>query len=348
MRLNPGYKLDLAGRVIPVKRGSYKKLPLTKSAARLKSYLKLVTSKSKTGWATIDLHFIASYFQISFRTIQRAKNSIENNHGLEFRTISNESGRRGHRLLVGAVDKIQNDVHQHSVDGKRRNIWQRIGRSKHGVLGRVATIRKSPMGLTRDSLTIQTGGSPTLPSRQQFKNQCLAPSFDRISEKSCSPDDAFQSLEPSANFHLPTKDKDYHHKRHTPAWGMEKSFHRHQVVPKPPTRNQIKLGHYIKNKCLDGIWDNCKIEKPSNPGGIYNWALKWIIRGGSINQMLKVFQLALEHQHRTATDVQLLTGQGSDYRFNISSTIIRADNLMAIHQMNGTMVVWSKDLVVSN
>lgn len=134
MLLNHGYKLDLAGRVIPVKRGSYKKLPLTKSAARLKSYLKLVTSKSKTGWATIDLHFIASYFQISFRTIQRAKNSIENNHGLEFRTISNESGRRGHKLLVGAVDKIQNDVHQHSVDGKRRNIWQRIGRNKHGVL----------------------------------------------------------------------------------------------------------------------------------------------------------------------------------------------------------------------
>ena len=343
MQLNPGYKLDLAGRVIPVKRGSYKKLPLTKSAARLKSYLKLVTSKSKTGWATIDLHFIASYFQISFRTIQRAKNSIENNHGLEFRTISNESGRRGHKLLVGAVDKIQNDVHQHSVDGKLRNIWQRIGRSKHGVLGRVSSVS----GI-RENPTSKIMESPTLLSRQPFKNQCLSPSFDRISEKSCPPDDAVFTGQSSDKIHPSTKDKDYHHKRHTPAWGMEKSFHRHQVVPKPPTRNQIKLGHYIKNKCLEGIWDNCKVEQPSNAGGIYNWALKWIIRGGSINQMLKVFQLALEHQHRTATDVQLLTGQGSDYRFNISSTIIRADNLMAIHQMNGTMVVWSKDLVVSN
>lgn len=343
MQLNPGYKLDLAGRVIPVKRGSYKKLPLTKSAARLKSYLKLVTSKSKTGWSTIDLHFIASYFQISFRTIQRAKNSIENNHGLEFRTISNESGRRGHKLLVGAVDKIQNDVHQHSVDGKLRNIWQRIGRSKHGVLGRVSSVS----GI-RENPTSKIMESPTLLSRQPFKNQCLSPSFDRISEKSCPPDDAVFTGQSSDKIHPSTKDKDYHHKRHTPAWGMEKSFHRHQVVPKPPTRNQIKLGHYIKNKCIEGIWDNCKIDVPKNAGGIYNWALKWIIRGGSINQMLKVFQLALEHQHRTATDVQLLTGQGSDYRFNISSTIIRADNLMAIHQMNGTMVVWSKDLVVSN
>ena len=343
MQLNPGYKLDLAGRVIPVKRGSYKKLPLTKSAARLKSYLKLVTSKSKTGWATIDLHIISSYFQISFRTIQRAKNSIETNHGLEFRTISNESGRRGHKLLVGAVDKIQNDVHQHSIAGKRRNIWQRIGSSKHGVLGRVP----SASGI-RENPTSKIMESPTLLSRQPFKNQCLAPSFDRVSEKSCPPDDAVFTGQSSDKIHPGTKDKDYHHQRHTPAWGMEKSFHRHQVVPKPPSRNQVKLGHYIKNKCIEGIWDNCKIEKPSNPGGIYNWALKWIIRGGSINQMLKVFQLALEHQHRTATDVQLLTGQGSDYRFNISSTITRADNLMCIHQMNGTMVVWSKDLVVSN
>lgn len=342
MRLNPGYKIDLAGRIIPTSRGRYKKLPLTKSAARLKSYLKLVTSKSKTGWATIDLHLVASYFQISFRTIQRAKNSIETNHGLEFRTISNESGRRGHKLLVGAVDKIQNDVHQHSIDGKRRNIWERIGRSKHALLGRVPTgsgIGKSPISRTKDSPT---------PLYRPFKNHHLAPSVGSVSEKSSSPDGAFFTGQPSDNFHPPTKDKDYHQQRHTPTWGIGKTFQRHQVVPKPPTRNQVKLGHYIKNKCLEGIWDNCKVERPSNAGGIYNWALKWIIRGGSINQMLKVFQLALEHQHRTATDVQLLTGQGSDYRFNISSTIVRADNLMCIHQMNGTMVVWSKDLVVSN
>lgn len=343
MRLNPGYKLDLAGRIIPVKRGSYKKLPLTKSAARLKSYLKLVTSKSKTGWATIDLHFIASYFQISFRTIQRAKNSIENNHGLEFRTISNESGRHGHKLLVGAVDKIQNDVHQHSIDGKRRNIWQRIGRSKQVVLVQPKSVISS-----RPNQALMVNAVTPLPRWQTSRNQCLSPSFDRISEKNCPPDGAFSSVPSSDKFHLSTKDKDYHHPNNTPAWDVGKCFHRHQVVLKPASRNQIKLAHYIKNKCLDGIWDNCKIEKPSNAGGIYNWALKWIIRGGSINQMLKVFQLALEHQHRTATDVQLLTGQGSDYRFNISSTIIRADNLMAIHQMNGTMVVWSKDLVVSN
>ena len=339
MRLNPGYQLDLSGRIVPVRRGKYKKLPLTKSAARLKSYLKLVTSKSKTGWATIDLHIIASYFQLSFRTILRAKNSIETNHGLEFRTISNENGRRGHKILVGAVDKIQNDVHQHSVAGKRRNIWQRIGSSKQVVLVQPTSVISS-----RRNQSVTT----TLPRYQPSKNKCLPPSFDGISEKSCSPDDAVFTGEPSVNFHLPNKDKDYHHKRHTPAWGMEKCFHRHQVVSKPASRNQIKLGHYIKKQCLSGIWDNCKIAVPKNAGGVYNWALKWIMRGGSINQMVKVFQLALEHQHRTATDVQLLTGQGVDYRFNISSTIVRADNLMCIHQMNGTMVVWSKDLIVSN
>ena len=344
MRLNTGYKLDLAGRIIPTIRGRYKKLPLTKSAARLKSYLKLVTSKSKTGWATIDLHIIASYFQISFRTIQRAKNSIETNHGLEFRTISNESGRRGHKLLVGAVDKIQNDVHQHSVDGKRRNIWQRIGSSKQVVL--VQSTSSVISSRPNQSLIVNVG--TPLPRWQSSRNQCLAPSFDRVSEKSCSPDDAVFTGQSSDKIHPTTKDKDYHHKRHTPAWDVEKSFHRHQVVLKPPSRNQVKLGHYIKNKCIEGIWDNCKIDVPKNAGGIYNWALKWILKGGSINQMVKVFQLALEHQHRTATDVQLLTGQGNDYRFNISSTIVRADNLMCIHQMNGTMVVWSKDLVVSN
>ena len=98
---------------------------------------------------------------------------------------------------------------------------------------------------------------------------------------------------------------------------------------------------------VTSVEDAYKIAVPKNAGGVYNWALKWIMKGGSINQMVKVFQLALEHQHRTATDVQLLTGQGSDYRFNISSTIIRADNLMCIHQMNGTMVVWSKDLLTN-
>ena len=338
MRLNPGYQLDLSGRIVPVNRGRYKKLPLTKSAARLKSYLKLVTSKSKTGWATIDLHIIASYFQLSFRTIQRAKNSIESGHQLEFRTISNENGRRGHKLLVGSVDKIQNDVHQHNVAGKRRNIWQRIGSSKQVIL-----VQPTSVSISRRNQAVAT----PLPRYQSSRNKCLSPSFDGISEKSCSPDDAVFTGQSSDNFHLPTKDKDYHQKN-TPAWGIEKCFHRHQVVPKPPTRNQVKLGHYIKNKCLEGIWDNCKIAVPTNAGGVFNWALKWIMKGGSINQMVKVFQLALEHQHKTATDVQLLTGQGVDYRFNISSTIVRADNLMCIHQMNGTMVVWSKDLIVSN
>jgi len=339
LRLKPGYQLDLSGRIVPVKRGRYKKLPLTKSAARLKSYLKLVTSKSKTGWATIDLHIIASYFQLSFRTIQRAKNSLESGHQLEFRTISNENGRRGHKLLVGAVDKIQNDVHQHSIDGKRRNIWQRVGSGKQVVL-----VQPTSVSISRRN----QASTPPLPRYQSSKNQCLAPSFDRISEKSCSPDDAVFTGQSSDNFHPGTKDKDYHHKRNTPAWDVGKSYQRHQVVSKPASRNQIKLGHYIKKQCLSGIWDNCKIAVPKNAGGVYNWALKWIMRGGSINQMVKVFQLALEHQHRTATDVQLLTGQGNDYRFNISSTIVRADNLMCIHQMNGTMVVWSKDLIVSN
>ena len=245
---------------------------------------------------------------------------------------------------MGAVDKIQNDVHQHSIAGKRRNIWQRIGSSKQVVLVQPTS---SVISSRPNQALIVNVGTP-LPRCQSSRNQCLSPSFDRVSEKSCPPDDAVFTGQSSDKIHFPTKDKDYHHKRHTPAWDVEKSFHRHQVVPKPPSRNQVKLGHYIKNKCIEGIWDNCKIDVPKNAGGVYNWALKWILRGGSINQMLKVFQLALEHQHRTATDVQLLSGQGNDYRFNISSTIVRADNIMCIHQMNGTMVVWSKDLVVSN
>jgi DnaJ-class molecular chaperone len=104
----------------------------------------------------------------------------------------------------------------------------------------------------------------------------------------------------------------------------------------------------MRTKSRGNLLIKFKIAVPKNAGGVFNWALKWIMKGGSINQMVKVFQLALEHQHKTATDVQLLTGQGVDYRFNISSTIVRADNLMCIHQMNGTMVVWSKDLIVSN
>ncbi len=341
MVVEPGYKLDLVGRMVPITRGPYKKLPLTKTAARLKAYLIKITNNSGTGWAAIDLQSIAFYLEVSVRSIQRAKNVLESNNGLVFRTITNEQDRQGHRLLVGNEERIQEDLHNKSVDGRQRNISARVG-SKQPVVK--PTIKVKPESDVEET-TSSRAGDTTMPHSGNSLYQAPVATRDRL-----LPTDKpfFFNGEPPDKIHPPSKEKDYHQRRHTQQVDVEKRCPKRWAVPKPPSTNQRRLAHYIKQRCLDGIWDNCKVERPTNAGGIYNWALKWLMRGGSVNQMLKVFQTSLETQHRTATDVQLLLNRGADYRFNISSTITRADRTMTIHQLNGTLIVWTKDLIVSN
>lgn len=342
MVVEPGYKLDLVGRMVPIKRGPYKKLPLTKTATRLKFYLLKITNNSKTGWAAIDLQSIAVYLSVSVRSIQRAKNVLESNNGFVFRTITNEPDRRGHRLLVGSLEKIQEDIHTKSVDGRERNISSRIGSNQPVVRPEV---KEKPESGVEQTTTGRVGECTRLQSVKPRYNQAVT--TDRCDVSGLTRPQ-ISRLRPPDIFHPPTKREDYHQKRHTQQVDVGKPCPRPFAVPKPPSKNQKRLAHYIKQRCLDGIWDNCKVERPTNSGGVYNWALKWLTRGGSVNQMIKVFQSSLETQHRTATDVQLLLNRGPDYRFNISSTITRADRMMTIHQLNGTLIVWTKDLIVSN
>jgi len=82
--------------------------------------------------------------ELSRSTVQRSKNLLESKKLLFFRTISNVSGRKGHLLLVGNPDTVQEEVHPKDVIGKVRMRWVRVGREllKDGILS-----PKSKMGV---------------------------------------------------------------------------------------------------------------------------------------------------------------------------------------------------------
>jgi hypothetical protein len=109
------------------------------------------------------------------------------------------------------------------------------------------------------------------------------------------------------------------------------------------SRNQIKLAHWVKKKALDEFWDNSKVEKPLNPGQIFNFALRWIQKGTCVNQILKAFSESLHQMHGTATDVGLIAGDPT-LKFNVSSTIVRADRFLTRRLWNGRMTFWDPSL----
>ena len=120
----------MAGRVVQITRGPYKKRDLPRSATRLLAYLRVITSRSKTGWADIDLGQISRYLELSRPTIQRSKNLLESKKLLLFRSISNVSGRKGHFLLVGNPEKVKQEIHSKDVFGKVRHRWIRVGQQR--------------------------------------------------------------------------------------------------------------------------------------------------------------------------------------------------------------------------
>ena len=113
-----------------IKRGPYKKQALPRSAIRLLAYLRVITGKSKTGWADIDLGEISRYLDLSRTTVQRSKNLLDSKKLLLFRSISNVSGRKGHFLLVGNPEKVKQEIHSKDVFGKVRHRWIRVGQQR--------------------------------------------------------------------------------------------------------------------------------------------------------------------------------------------------------------------------
>lgn len=269
---------------------------------------------------------------MSRTTLQHAKNSLESKKLLVFRSISNVKGRKGHLVLVGNPDQLQQDLHPKDVHGKTRHRWTRVRRQRiqdapddyWGVIlmGRSQLARVKPT----QSIPVQKG-------------------------LRCSPNPRFQGVGTKFTFSSRIQGGLSSDENTLPDGAMDPSGVQSRVQIRPvgggkgrgASRNQIKLAHWVKKKALDEFWDNSKVEKPLNPGQIFNFALRWIQKGACVNQILKAFSESLHQMHGTATDVGLITGDPTT-KFNISSTIVRADRLLTGRFWSGRMTFWDPSL----
>jgi len=298
----------MAGRVVKITRGPYKKRDLPRSATRLLAYLRVITSRSKTGWADIDLGQISRYLGLARTTVQRSKNLLESKKLLLFRSISNVSGRKGHFLLVGNPEKVKQEIHSKDVFGKVRHRWIRVGQQR---LTSSTIIPTTPVGVipvqSRMWAVVQHSGvlNQGIP-RNCTQNQAVTRWQNQVSN----------FIPHTMGIGISQKD--------TPLRGCSKG----SVLPSGSVSpRQVKLGHWVKRQLLEKWWENCKIDVPTNQGQIYNFAIRWISKGICTIQIEKAFELALQKMHGVATDVGLLTGDPS-LKFNVSSTVVKADRIL--------------------
>lgn len=298
----------MAGRLVKRQRGPYKKRVLPRSASRLLAYLRVITSKSRTGWADIDLGQISTYLELSRSTVQRSKNLLESKKLLFFRTISNVSGRKGHFLLVGNPEIVLEEVHSKDVVGKVRRRWVRVGREllKDGIVSPSSQIGGFSAGNRMLALVTRSSRAGGADRSVYSQKQVVTGGQNQVSN--FIPQDKGISII-QKNTHLGAVSK----VRPSPAMWI--------------STGQVRLAHRLKRLLLGKFWDNSKVLAPMNPGQIYNFCLRWITKGVDVNQIEKAFETALHKLHGTATDIGLLMGDPS-LKFNVSSTVVKADKLL--------------------
>lgn len=293
------------------------------------AYLRVVTAKSRTGWADINLGQIAVYLGVSRTSVQKAKASLESKKLLIFRSISNVQGRKGHLVLVGDPLKVQEDLHAKDVRGRPRHRWTRVGRQ------RLVGGRGDHWG-------------DVLMARSQLARPFNPPSPGRR----CAPNPHFQGPGTKTTFSSRIQGGLASGENTLPVGDVGRPWPglkgRAELVVlngrgRRPSKAEVRLAHWVKVRALQEFWDNCKVEKPSNPGQIFNFALRWIRQGTCTNQILKAFSEALHELHGTATDVGLMTGNPT-MKFNVSSTVVRADRVLTGKFWNGRMTFWDPAL----
>ena len=293
------------------------------------AYLKVVTAKSRTGWADINLGQIAVYLGVSRTSVQKAKASLESKKLLVFRSISNVQGRKGHLVLVGDPDKVQEDLHPKDVHGRPRHRWTRVRRQ------RLVEGRGDYWG---DVLMARSQLARPLPLPSPVRKCSPNPRFQGLGTKTTFSSRIQRGLSSDENT-LP--DGVVGRSRPGPNGRAELGGVKGQG--REPSKAEVRLAHWVKMRALQEFWDNSKVEKPSNPGQIFNFALRWIRKGTCTNQILKAFSEALHELHGTATDVGLMTGNPT-MKFNVSSTIVRADRLLTGKFWSGRMTFWDPAL----
>ena len=291
-----------------IKRGPYKKQALPRSAIRLLAYLRVITGKSKTGWADIDLGEISRYLDLSRTTVQRSKNLLDSKKLLLFRSISNVSGRKGHFLLVGNPEKVKQEIHSKDVFGKVRHRWIRVGQQRltsstavtASIVG-VIPVQDRMRAVVQHSGVLNQGIPRNYPLSRGVTGGQNQVSFSIYQDRGIA---SFRKI-----LHLGD----------VPNGSVLPSG---SISPR-----QVKLGHWVKRQLLEKWWENCKVEIPNNQGQIYNFAIRWISKGICTIQIEKAFELALQKMHGVATDVGLLTGD-QFLKFNVSSTVVAADRIL--------------------
>jgi hypothetical protein len=268
----------------------------------------VITGKSKTGWADINLGEISRYLGLSRPTVQRSKNLLESKKLLFFRSISNVSGRKGHFLLVGNPEKVNQEIHSKDVFGKVRNRWVRVGQQR---LTSSTAVTASIVGVSsaQDRMRAVVQHSGVL-------NQGIPRNYPLNAGVTGGSNQVSFFIHQDRGISISQK--------YTHLGGVPKG----SVLPRRGiSPRQVKMSHWLKRQLLEKWWENCKIEIPANQGQIYNFCLRWISKGICRNQIEKAFELALEKMHGTATDVGLLTGDPS-LKFNVSSTVVKADRIL--------------------
>ena len=102
---------------------------MTSSAARLIGFIRERSESDSVYWTRLNLKEIAAYFELTSRTLARAKAELEKMKLVKFRTVSNGKGR-GHKLYACMPHKLvgkRGELLHSTRDGKERVSRTKIG-----------------------------------------------------------------------------------------------------------------------------------------------------------------------------------------------------------------------------
>lgn len=281
----------------------------------------MITSKSKTGWADIDLGKICTFLSLSRTTVQRSKNLLESKKLLFFRSISNVSGRKGHLLLVGNPDKVKQEIYSKDVFGKVRHRWIRVGQQR---LTSSTAVTAGPVGIISSQSRMRA-----VVQHLGVLNQGIPRNYPLFRGVTGGQNQVSNFIPQDRGISIIQKN--------THLGAVSK------VCPSPArwiSTGQVRLAHRLKRLLLGKFWDNSKVLAPTNPGQIYNFCLRWITKGVDVNQIEKAFETALHKLHGTATDIGLLVGNPF-LKFNVSSTVVKADRILTKLFWDGKLAFYS-------
>ena len=293
-------------RCTPRKSRAKPRKQFSRSGARLLGFLRKILKKSRSGWAEFSIKKTAAFLELGTSTVQRAKNELQAAGQVIFVVVTNELGRRGHRLMVGCPTKLKGTsgtLLAWTADGRARHRWDRIGSPEmHELPAQRSGVAPSPNRPVLSTKPTEFATEPTV----IFGARILG----RIS-----------SLETP-----------------TTSGGA--------AMPRPMSPAQRSMIGRTMRRLVACQWDNSKILMPPNgSGGIWDLVAKWIRRGATVTDIERVWADSLRKMHGLCVDLQLIR-QDPDLRFTIGSTINQTDRRLTQLAELGRLKHWTTTVCV--